>query len=318
MRLTIDFESRSKVDIKRCGGHKYSADPSTEIQCLSVKEDDKPSRIWIPNYWLVKLVDARRTELTRHLIKEEEVLWLVDQADEIEAHNMTGFEQPMWHNICHKRYGWPDLPEHKLRCSAARAAMCSLPRGLGQACAVLGLPVQKDNEGHLVMMRMCKPRKGRKLPCPECIGTGKDFIDASCTVCDGTGKLPGPEAYNEDIDDYIKLCLYCLKDTDAEHALSKALPELPPTELAIFQLDMRANNRGVYLDRTSTAAWIAEIDKAETALLAEWKILTKGKVASPKQIQKTLDFFKDVYKVELKDLAKDTVADALHDLAELS
>ncbi len=317
MNVCIDFETRGKADLKKIGGHKYSADPSTEIQCLSIKEDDKPSRIWIPNNWLVKLVDARRTELTRHLVKEEEVLWLVDQADELEAHNVS-FEQAIWRNICHKQYGWPDLDESKLRCSAARAAMCSLPRGLGQACAVLGLPVQKDNEGHLVMMRMCKPRKGRKLPCPECIGTGKDFIDASCTVCDGTGKLPGPEAYNEDLDDYIKLCLYCMKDTDAEYALSQALPELPPTELEIFRLDMRANNTGVRLDRAATEAWIAEIAKAETALLAEWKILTKGKVSSPKQIQKTLDFIKSEYNVELKDLAKDTVVDALTELAELS
>ncbi len=243
-------------------------------------------------------------------------MWqLIKEADTIEAHNAE-FETAVWHHVCHKRMGWPDLPREKLRCSAARAAMCALPRSLGAACAVLGLPIQKDGEGHKLMMKFCKPHKARKIDCPECIGTGRDFIDASCVECQGTGKLPGGDIWHEDLDDYVKLCRYCMTDTDSERGLSKALPPLPEEELKLWQLDQRMNARGVRLDRESTIAWIAEIEKAEISLRKEWKELTGGKVDSPTQRNKVLDYFKTEFNLTLDDLAKDTVADAIESLAE--
>ena len=313
MELTIDFETRSKCDLKKCGADKYSADPSTELMCLAIKEDDKPAGIWIPDYWMEKLPGNHGLRLYEAAAVGD-AIW---RADTVEAHNMS-FERPMWFNICHKRMGWKNLPQEKLRCSAARAAMCSLPRSLGAAGAVLGLPQQKSNEGHQIMMRMCRPKNARKVDCDECMGTGNDFVDDPCWKCEGTGKLTGEQTWYEDADDFVKLCKYCIQDVDAERALSKALPPLPPAELALWHLDARMNATGVKVDREAVEAWIVEIAKAEKALLAEWKQLTNGKVASPKQVQKSLEYFKTEFNVVLEDFTKSTVSDALESLAELT
>ena len=91
---------------------------------------------------------------------KDSVATLLRGIDIVEAHN-AGFEYAIWTNVCEKKYGWPPLPIEKLRCSAAKAAMHSLPRSLEQACSALGLPVQKDMEGYRLMMKMCKPRRPR-------------------------------------------------------------------------------------------------------------------------------------------------------------
>ena len=48
MELVIDFESRSPIDIKKCGMYIYWQNPYTEVMMLSVKKDLEPTRVWIP------------------------------------------------------------------------------------------------------------------------------------------------------------------------------------------------------------------------------------------------------------------------------
>ena len=49
VRVTIDFECRSRVDIGDCGPDVYAENPSTDVICLAVKEHSKPPRMWVPN-----------------------------------------------------------------------------------------------------------------------------------------------------------------------------------------------------------------------------------------------------------------------------
>jgi DNA polymerase len=312
MELTIDFETRSHADLKKFGAWKYNRHASTETLCLSVKVDDQASRIWIPDYWRAKVPVG-----TFYPLSLPEVFELIEKADTIEAHNAE-FERSHWEGVCRGKHGWPALPVEKLRCSAARAAACALPRSLGEACAVLGLPTQKDLDGRQVMMRMCKPVRVRRTKCDACGGAGQSEDFEGCDACGGTGNKAVEQSWHEDVGDYVKLCNYCMRDTDAERALSKALPHMAPDELALWQLDGRMNARGVRCDREATVAWMREIARAEDALRKEWATLTNGEVKSPSQVAKTLEYFKKEFGVELSDLQKGTVADELESLAEMT
>lgn len=139
--ITLDFETRSRVDLSNCGSSVYARDPSTEILCLAYwdgKAGTEP-KLWIPG-------DDDPVEL----------LEAIGKGELIEAHN-AGFERQIWRWICHERFGWPDVPFEQWRCTLAVCSALALPRSLGDAAAALNLPIAKDAEGRKVMLRLCKP-----------------------------------------------------------------------------------------------------------------------------------------------------------------
>ena len=277
MKLTIDFESRSRCDIRACGPWVYAEHPSTEILCLAVKQGRDTARILPATFDM-----AQAAKFQRLPVFEGRISSVVDDADIIEAHNAE-FETAMWHHICHRRWGWPDLPLEKMRCSAAKAATCALPRDLDGACRALGLPVQKDRAGHALMLKMCKPRKPTKNNPAEWVG---------------------------DAESLIRLFRYCLQDVEAEHALSEALPDLSEMELAVWRLDQKINRRGVYVDMPAVDGMIAMTGEWQEMLLAEFSELTGGVVDSPRQVAALRAHLSDSG-VEMDGMTKADVQDAL-------
>ena len=144
-KLTIDFETRSKCDLKKAGAFKYASDPSTEILCLAYKFNDGET-----------LLSPTNGYLHDEVLKDH-----VNSADIVEAHNAQ-FEMCIWSEILVKRYGWEEIPLEKWRCSAAKAAALALPRSLDGLGKALQLPIQKDMKGHRNMLKMSKPRKPTK------------------------------------------------------------------------------------------------------------------------------------------------------------
>jgi DNA polymerase bacteriophage-type len=143
--ITIDFETRSTVDLRKCGTSVYARHASTEILCLAYCFGNEPVRLWMPGGDdPAALLDA--------------VSWGVEL---IEAHNVF-FERNIWRWICHERMGWPDVKSENWRCSMAACCRLTLPRSLDEAGAALSTAQRKDAEGHKLMMRLSKPRKPTK------------------------------------------------------------------------------------------------------------------------------------------------------------
>lgn len=141
MKLTIDFETRSRADIRKCGAWLYSLDPSTDVTTISWSDGD-----WETGQW--RMGDAPPAELHA----------LVASADAVEAHN-SFFEIAIWENVCAARYGWPAINRRKWRCSAAKAAACGLSRALGNAGRAIGAAVVKDEaDGRWAMQKVARPR----------------------------------------------------------------------------------------------------------------------------------------------------------------
>ena len=280
MRTILDFESRSPVDLRKRGVYVYAADPRTEILCCAVKRHGQPTLLWFPKLWAM----GHRTlpGTTTRLIGDDEFLTLVTTAEILAAHNAQ-FERVMWHFIMNRRLGFGAQPINRWQCSAARAAAQALPRKLEQVGSALHLPVQKDIEGHNLMLKMSKPRK------------------------DGT--------YLEDEESLIRLGKYCVTDAEVEELVEDTLLPLPASEELIYQLDQKINDRGIAYDAPGVAALKREIAKSEEKLLAEVSELTGGTVTSTRQRDKTLEWLEEEG-VEMDDMRKNTVVSTLDELPE--
>jgi DNA polymerase len=266
-RATIDFETRSEVDIMKQGAWVYSQHPSTEVLCLGIRLPHWPeARLWCPTIktsW--GQIDERDPEARAELL-----LWIAG-GGLVEAHNAF-FERSVWTNVCVARLGWPAVPEAQWRCSAAKACMYSLPRALGTACAALDLPVQKDGEGRKAMLKLCKPRKARKAEELEALAEWE--LDL--------GDHPQDRVWwHDDLETFETLFAYCRTDVDAEHGLSAALPDLPEHELRIWQMDQAMNLRGVQSDVAMARIALDLVDEVTRKMTRELQEITGIKDLKP-------------------------------------
>jgi DNA polymerase len=141
VRLFLDLETRSTVELRRSGVYKYAAHVDTDVWVAAWAFDQEAPSLWWPG-------DPVPDRVRDHLVAGGE-LW---------AHN-AAFERVMHREVLVPRYGWPSAALEQWYCTAAEAAALALPRRLEQVCDVLRLPVRKDMEGHRLMLQMCRPRR---------------------------------------------------------------------------------------------------------------------------------------------------------------
>jgi len=294
-RIYIDFETRATIDLKLCGAHVYAAHPDTEILMCAVKLGERPVEIWWPG------------EPFPHPIWQPG--WTVA------AHNAP-FERAMWR----EKMPFPDVPLENWEDSAARAAMCGLPRSLDGVTKALGLSHQKDEEGYKLMLQMCKPKRLSKKELLELaaeLGVSADlaetwmkkFLDALKHDPEAPQYIRGDYRrffkWREDKASLDRLAEYCKADVMAEYALDQALPPLPAQERKVWELDQRINDRGVRVDVTAAKNAIAMISAHESSLTQELDDLTDGAVKSAKASAALAKY------LGLDNVQKTTVADAV-------
>ena len=100
--ITIDFETRSAVDLKACGMHVYAEDESTDVQCLAVKVGDYKTGIWVPAKY-----EAIAKTLDCDVFSDLQLKGIVRDAETISAHN-SGFERLIWKNVMVKNTAFPN------------------------------------------------------------------------------------------------------------------------------------------------------------------------------------------------------------------
>lgn len=136
----IDYETRSKAELKKVGAFKYAQDPTTSILCLAYSFDEEPVKLWRPGIPFPK-------ELADHFA----------MGGIVHSHNFE-FEYCIT-NFVGRRIGIPAIKWSQGRCSAARAAALALPRALENLAPAVGADVEKDMAGKRLMMKLSKPRK---------------------------------------------------------------------------------------------------------------------------------------------------------------
>ena len=266
-KITIDFETRSACPIDM-GAWLYSLHPTTEPMVLSYKIGDGPTRRWHPGYAHLGIEES---PYPQDLMDAIEAGWLV------EAHNRF-FEFCIWTNVMMPFFGWVAIKREQWRCSAAKASYYGLPRALENAVKALHLPVEKDMEGNKLMKKISKPRKPSKLEKRKMwddFEAGKPdwHVVDGCVGFTMSGAKPKDPSevmlWHESKADFERNWLYCDRDVEAEHTFSEALPDLPETELRIWQMDQDMNLRGIRCDLDMVNQAIRMRDREVAAMNAE-------------------------------------------------
>jgi DNA polymerase len=143
--LHRDYETRSKVSLKKVGIHRYVTDPSTEVVFGAFAVDDGPVRVWRPGDPLLpEIIEAANNTNWR-----------------VAAHN-DPFESAIEQYILALRFNWPLVSIERHRCTMAMASAAGLPARLGMLADALNLANRKDRGGERLMHQMSKPRRIRK------------------------------------------------------------------------------------------------------------------------------------------------------------
>ena len=175
------------------------------------------------------------------------------------AHNAP-FENYHFLNV----WKW-EFPVEKIKCTQAKCAYFHLPQSLDKAAQALKLPLLKD------------------------MGKGDKAVK-TLMLCDIRGKHLTPETNPQDFAD---LYSRCNSDTEVTRLLDKALPNLPPNELRVWQMDFEVNMHGVPIDWFLVENATVLIDAHRDELDAEVQALTDGKLQSARQTKEIAKYLSE-------------------------
>ena len=259
MIASIDFETRSAVDLRASGLYKYMESPTSKALCLAWRIGDGAVQGWWPGQ-----PDPR--SLLDHVAAGGRVI----------AHN-NAFDRMCWNTLAPAH--WPRLAIEQSDCTMARAAVMTLPQSLEQAGAVVGAMIQKDKEGSAVMKRLCAPIHVGE--CAHCGGVGID-----CPHCiDGT-----EYTFEEDAALHARNLSYCKQDVASEREIDRRLPQLSVGERAVWVLDQRINSRGVAIDAPLVQKAFAAVMLAVGRADERMEQVTGGAVTRATQTARLLDW----------------------------
>jgi DNA polymerase len=129
MNLWLDFETRSRCDLKAKGVYNYAQDMSTEVLCMSYAFDDGEVVTWLPGQPL--------PDFTGHMIY---------------AHN-AAFERLIFWYVLQQNY-----PLESFYCTAAQARANCAPGSLEDVGRFAGADMRKDHRGSQLIRLLSVPQ----------------------------------------------------------------------------------------------------------------------------------------------------------------
>lgn len=274
--LHIDFETRSELDLRQVGLHRYARHPSTDVWCMAWAVDEAEPSLWTP---------AGHDDPAYARAHVEAGL-------PVKAHNAP-FELEIWNEILVKRYGWPPLAPEQTYCTMAQAYAMGLPGALEDAALALGLHMLKDTEGRALMLKFAAPWRTNPTV----------WMDQNPGFTVNGNKMTGAEGLK-------RLYEYCRQDVRVERELDKRLMPLSATERRVWLLDYKINQRGVQLDMPSVRAAVTLAEKVKDECNAKLATVTGGAVQAVTAVAALKDWMAS-RGLRVDGLAKQDVVDLL-------
>jgi hypothetical protein len=272
--LFIDFETRSALDLRKVGSSVYADHISTEVWVACYALGEGAVRVWYPG-------NPVPAELAEHVRNGLPLI----------AHN-AAFERTIWSKIMMPRHGWPEPELAQWHCTAAMAAAMALPRSLEDAARVTGCSLQKDMEGHRLMLQMSRPQRTQEIKCFVCGTEPGQPVSTDCP-CGGDPGWRTRSVWKDDPESLKRSTEYCIRDVEAERELLTKLLPVPPAEREVWLLDQRINDRGIRVDLRAARNAKKIVEEHVGKLNAELRELTGGAVGAATQIAKLTAWLKE-------------------------
>jgi len=135
--LWLDFETRSRCDLRSRGVYNYAQDPSTEVLCMSYAFDDEDVQTWRPS-------EPFPTRVALH-------------RGQIRAHNAAFERLIFWYVIC-PDFGIPEPKLEQFYCTATQARANCAPGSLEDVGRFAGASMKKDHRGAALVRALSIPQ----------------------------------------------------------------------------------------------------------------------------------------------------------------
>ena len=226
MIFSIDFETRSTIDLADQGLDIYANDPTTEVLCIAW--GNKPDNVSVGPPQPSKNWQDTKGNILLHVLLSH-----VEAGGKIQGWNVL-FEYALWNCVCVPKYGWPPLKLTQCIDTMAIAAANNVPQALGDAAIFMDANQQKDTRGRYLIQKLCKPTK--------------------------------KGVFNNDPDLLKELFDYCAQDVRTEMAIGAVLRPLTAAEQGVWELTQRINLRGVPVDYNELHNAVLAVVRAQDAL----------------------------------------------------
>ena len=138
--LWLDYESRSRCDLRTKGAYNYAQDPSTEVICMAYAFDDEDVALWTPDLPFPK-------RIAQHFFSDEQ----------IRAHN-AGFDRLITEYVLCHDYKVPTPTLTQWYCTAAQARANCAPGSLEDVGRFASTSMRKDHRGSQLIRLLCIPK----------------------------------------------------------------------------------------------------------------------------------------------------------------
>ena len=283
--LSIDLETFSDVDLKKCGVYKYAESPDFEILLFGVSVDggevtvyDLASGATVPEDIIQALADDSVIKWAYNASFERVCLSVWLRRNYPQYFSSYSIEEDTVRNY---------LDPSSWRCSLVWGAYMGLPLSLEGIGKVLKLENQKMAEGKALIRYFCVPCKptkangGRTRNLPE-----HDPVKWSTFI-----------AYNK-------------RDVKTEMAIQKKLSKFPAPDFLWeeYHLDQEINDRGIQLDMVLVEQAIAIDERSREELSAKMRQLTA--LENPNSVQQMKEWLTK-HGLEVDSLDKKAVKELL-------
>ena len=283
--LSIDVETFSNVDLKKCGVYKYAESPDFEILLFGVSVDGGEATVYD-----LASGDTVPEEIIQALADDSVIKW---------AYNAS-FERvclSVWLRRIYPQYFSSysiedDTVRNYLDPSSWR---CSLVWG-----AYMGLPLSLEGIGKVLKLENQKMAEGKAL------------IRYFCVPCKPT-KANGGRTRNLPEHDPVKwstLIAYNKRDVETEMAIQQKLSKFPVPDFLWeeYHLDQEINDRGIQLDMALVEQAIAIDERSREELSAKMRQLTA--LENPNSVQQMKEWLTK-HGLEVDSLDKKAVKELL-------
>ena len=283
--LSIDVETFSNVDLKKCGVYKYAESPDFEILLFGVSVDGGEATVYD-----LASGDTVPEEIIRALSDDSVIKW---------AYNAS-FER-----VCLSVWLRRNYPQHFSSYSIEEDTVrnyldpsswrCSLVWG-----AYMGLPLSLEGIGKVLKLENQKMAEGKAL------------IRYFCVPCKPT-KANGGRTRNLPEHDPVKwstFIAYNKRDVETEMAIQQKLSKFPVPDFLWeeYHLDQEINDRGIQLDMTLVEQAIAIDERSREELSAKMRQLTA--LENPNSVQQMKEWLTK-HGLEVDSLDKKAVKELL-------